>query len=480
MADHAAETPTVYPRRIMGVETEFGLTATRDGAPVLRPEEIARYLFRPVVTQYKSTNIFTENAARLYLDVGAHPEYATAECDSLTQLLNHDKAGELLFNDMAVQAQEALASEGIGGDVYLFKNNVDSAGNSYGTHENYLISRELSLKHFGKRLLPFLITRQLLCGAGMINKDGQFVLSQRADQVWEGVSSATTRTRPIINTRDEPHGDSSRFRRMHVIVGDSNMAEPTFALKVGSTQLVIEMLEADWEMPAFDVADPIEHIKEIALDPSGQTPLTLKDGSTVTALEVQQAVYAAAEKWLAQRPDEGTPNEELAQVVELWGRVLGCVEKQDFSAVATEIDWVIKRDLLERYRARLGGDWTHPKLAQIDLAYHDINRDRGLFYLLQRKGMVKRWTTDEAIAEAAVTAPQTTRAALRAKFLARARELGARYTVDWVHLKVDRPEPQTVDLQDPFATSDGRVDDLLSYMEAHRDHLNDAPGGIRG
>ena len=480
--DAAADprTPTVYPRRIMGVETEFGLTAIRDGAAVLRPEEIARYLFRPVVAQYKSTNIFTDNAARLYLDVGAHPEYATAECDSLTQLLNHDKAGELLFNDLAVEAQEALAAEGIGGDVYLFKNNVDSAGNSYGTHENYLISRELSLKHFGKRLLPFLITRQLLCGAGMINKDGQFVLSQRADQVWEGVSSATTRTRPIINTRDEPHGDSSRFRRMHVIVGDSNMAEPTFALKIGSTQLVIEMLEAEWDIPAFDIADPIKHIKEISLDPIGRTPLELKDGSTVTALEVQQAVHAAAVAWLGQRPDEGTPNSELSRVVELWGRVLGCVDKQDFAAVSREIDWVIKRDVLERYRARLGGDWGHPKLAQIDLAYHDINRNRGLFYLLQRRGLVERWTTDDAIANAVHTAPRTTRAALRADFLARARELGARYTVDWVHLKVDRPEPRTVDLQDPFATSDARVDDLLSYMENNREHLNDAQGGIRG
>ena len=267
---------------------------------------------------------------------------------------------------------------------------------------------------------------------------------------------------------------------MHVIVGDSNMAEPTFALKVGSAQLVIEMLEADWEMPAFDVPDPIAHIKEIALDPTGQTPLELKDGSTVTALEVQRAVHAAAGKWLEQRPDEGTPNEELARVVELWGRVLDCIESQDFQPVAGEIDWVIKRDLLERYRARLGGDWSHRKLAQIDLAYHDINPDRGLFYLLQRKGIVKRWTTDEAIAQAAHTAPQTTRAAMRAAFLARARELGARYTVDWVHLKVDRPEPQTVDLQDPFATSDARVDDLLSYMETNREHLNDAQGGIRG
>ena len=463
----------------MGVETEFGLTAIREGSAVLGAEAIARYLFKPVVAQYRSTNVFTDNAARLYLDVGAHPEYATAECDSLTQLLNHDKAGELVFNELAGEAEKILAAEGIGGDIYLFKNNVDSVGNSYGTHENYLISRSLSLKHFGKRLLPFLITRQLLCGAGMI-KDGQFVLSQRADQVWEGVSSATTRTRPIINTRDEPHGDSSRFRRMHVIVGDSNMAEPSFALKVGSTQLVIEMLEADWEIPAFDVAEPIKHIKEIAADPTGLTPLMLKDGRTVTALEVQRAVLEAARLWLAQRPDEGTPNDELARVVDLWGRVLKAVDTQDFSTVNREIDWVIKRELLERYRKRLGGDWSHPKLAQIDLAYHDIHRDRGLYYLLERKGLVERWTTDEAIAAAAHTAPETTRAHLRAAFLSEARRLGAHYTVDWVHLKVDRPVPQTVDLQDPFATEDARVEGLINYMREHADELGEPVGGIRG
>ena len=202
--------------------------------------------------------------------MGSHPEYATAECDSVTQLLNYDKAGELLYNRLATEAEQALADDRVGGNVFLFKNNVDSKGNSYGTHENYLISRELALKSFGTQLLPFMITRQLICGAGMVKK-GRFVISQRADQVWEGVSSATTRTRPIINTRDEPHGDSHRFRRMHVIVGDSNMSEPSFALKVGSTLLVIEMLEAGFDLPDFTLDNAIEHIREIAADPTGQT-----------------------------------------------------------------------------------------------------------------------------------------------------------------------------------------------------------------
>ncbi len=457
---------TVFARRIMGVETEFGITATIDGRPVLGPEEVARYLFRPIVAKYQSSNIFSLSAARLYLDVGSHPEYATAECDSLTQLLNHDKAGERIYHDLALQAEQALADDNIGGSVYLFKNNVDSAGNSYGAHENYLISRDMVLKSFGKQLLPFMITRQLICGAGLI-KEGRFVLSQRADQVWEGVSSATTRTRPIINTRDEPHGDSHRFRRMHVIAGDSNMAEPTFALKVGSTLLVIEMLEAGFALPDFELANAIKHVRDIADDPTGATPLTLKDGSTVTALEVQRAIWASARAWCDARPDEGTPNEEMARVVDLWGRVLDAIETQDFSAVDTEIDWVIKKKLLDAYRAKLTEGYEHPKLQQIDLAYHNIHPERSLFYLLQRKGLVARWTTDEAIDEATRHAPHTTRAALRERFLRAADELDASISVDWVQMKVDRPEPRTVELKDPFANEDERVDDLIAYMHAH-------------
>ena len=460
-----AQAQAVYPRRIMGVETEFGVAAYRAGEAVLTPEEVARYLFRPVVAEHRSSNIFTSNASRLYLDVGSHPEFATAECDSVTQLLNYDKSGELMFNRLARQAEEALAADGIAGDVYLFKNNVDSQGNSYGTHENYLVSRDLVLKSFGKQLLPFLITRQLICGAGMV-KNGQFVISQRADQVWEGVSSATTRTRPIINTRDEPHGDSHRFRRMHVIVGDSNMSEPSFALKVGSTLLVIEMLEAGFDLPNFELRNPISHIREIAADPTGTTELVLADGTAATALDIQRATLAAATKWLEVRPDEGTPNEEMARIVDLWGRVLDAIDSQDFSGVDREIDWVIKRKLLTQFKDRLGVDWDHPKLAQIDLTYHDTHPERGLFSLLQRKGLAARWTTDEAIELAAAVPPQTTRAALRGRFLKAARVAGADHNVDWVHLKVNRPEPRTVAMLDPFLTANAEVEELIAQLEA--------------
>lgn len=449
----------------MGVETEFGVAAYDGSRQVLTPEEVARYLFRSVVAQHRSSNVFTANASRLYLDVGSHPEYATAECDSLSQLLAYDKAGERIFHRLSQQCDEALRNDGFAGSTYLFKNNVDSRGNSYGAHENYLISRELALKSFGQQLLPFLITRQLICGAGKIAGD-KFVISQRADQVWEGVSSATTRTRPIINTRDEPHGDSHRFRRMHVIVGDSNMSEPTFALKVGSMLLVIEMLEAGFDLPDMELADPIAHIRDIAADPTGATELTLAAGGTVTALEVQQRTLEAAKRWLEQRPDEGTPNEEMARVVDLWARVLDAIATQDFSGVDTEIDWVIKRKLLTQFKDRLGCGWDHPKLAQIDLTYHDINPERGLFYVLERKGLAARWIDNAAIEEAVDNPPVTTRAAIRGEFLSAVRERGLAHNVDWVHLKVNRPEPRTVELQDPFATADDAAADLISWVRA--------------
>ena len=449
----------------MGVETEFGVAAYDGSRQVLTPEEVARYLFRPVVAQHRSSNVFTANASRLYLDVGSHPEYATAECDSLSQLLAYDKAGERIFHRLSQQCDEALRNDGFTGSTYLFKNNVDSRGNSYGAHENYLISRELALKSFGQQLLPFLITRQLICGAGKIAGE-KFVISQRADQVWDGVSSATTRTRPIINTRDEPHGDSHRFRRMHVIVGDSNMSEPTFALKVGSMLLVIEMLEAGFDLPDMELADPIAHIRDIAADPTGATELTLASGGTVSALEVQQRTLEAAKRWLKQRPEEGTPNEEMARVVDLWDRVLDAISTQDFSGVDTEIDWVIKRKLLTQFKDRLGCGWDHPKLAQIDLTYHDINPERGLFYLLERKGLAARWIEDAAVEEAVDNPPVTTRAAIRGEFLSAVRERGLAHNVDWVHLKVNRPEPRTVELQDPFATTDDAAADLISWVRA--------------
>lgn len=471
-------------RRVIGIETEYGISYRHPaGSRELAPDDIARYLFRPIVAKYSSSNIFMPNAARLYLDVGAHPEIATGECDSLIQAMNHERAGDLIVDELAQKAEQVLREELPSsstpprkgeGRVYLFKNNIDSVGNSYGCHENYLISRETSLKKLGSRLVPFLVTRQLICGAGCIipaqgDQPAQWSISQRADHVWEGVSSATTRSRPMINTRDEPHADSSRFRRMHVIVGDSNMSEPSFALKVGSMLLMLEMIEAGFELPEVELRDPITQIRQVSRDLSARTPLECVGEKNISALEIQQGYCAAAQRWLDYRQEEatGTTNAQMAKVVDLWERTLGALESGDLSAVEREIDWVIKWNLLKRYQEKFDCALDDPRLAQIDLTYHDIRPGRGLFLVLEARGAVERWSSDAAIAQARELAPETTRAHLRGRFLRRAEELHAPVTVDWLRLKLNDPEPRMVELGDPLSAHSTEVEELLLLMDAH-------------
>jgi proteasome accessory factor A len=447
----------------MGIETEFGVTCTFHGHRRLSPDEVARYLFRRVVSWGRSSNVFLRNGARLYLDVGSHPEYATAECDDLLQLVEHDHAGERVLEDLLVDAEERLAEEGIGGDIYLFKNNTDSAGNSYGCHENFLVARVGEFSRISDVLLPFLVTRQLICGAGKVlqtPKAATFCLSQRAEHIWEGVSSATTRSRPIINTRDEPHADAEKYRRLHVIVGDSNMSETTTMLKVGSASLVLEMIEAGISFRDFALDNPIRAIREVSHDMTGRRPVRLAGGRQASALDIQREYHARAVEYLRHRE----PDAHVAQVVDLWGRVLDAVESQDFAKVDTEVDWVIKRKLFQRYQDRYNMELSDPKIAQLDLAYHDIKRGRGVFDLLQRKGLATRLTTDDAVDRAVDTPPQTTRAKLRGDFIAAAQEAGRDFTVDWVHLKLNDQAQRTVLCKDPFRSVDERVDRLIASM----------------
>ncbi|HVV10688.1 Pup--protein ligase [Amycolatopsis sp.] len=450
-------------RRIFGIETEFGVTCTFHGQRRLSPDEVARYLFRRVVSWGRSSNVFLSNGSRLYLDVGSHPEYATAECDDLVQLVTHDKAGERILEDLLVDAERRLADEGIGGDIFLFKNNTDSAGNSYGCHENYLVTRAGEFSRIADVLLPFLVTRQLICGAGKVlqtPRGAVYCLSQRAEHIWEGVSSATTRSRPIINTRDEPHADAERYRRLHVIVGDSNMAEPTTLLKVGTANLVLEMIEQGVQFRDFTLDNPIRAIREISHDLSGRRPVRLAGGREASALDIQREYYGRAVQHV--KANDSGPTAQ--RVIELWGRALDAVEEQDFSKIDTEIDWAIKHRLVERYRAKHGLDLSSPRVAQLDLAYHDIRRGRGIFDLLQRKGLVRRITDDGEIELAKDTPPQTTRAKLRGDFIAAAQAAGRDFTVDWVHLKLNDQAQRTVLCKDPFRSVDERVEKLIASM----------------
>src|SRR6187397_702986 len=387
-------------RRIFGLENEYGVTCTFRGQRRLSPDEVARYLFRRVVHWGRSSNVFLENGARLYLDVGSHPEYATPECDQISDLVAHDKAGERILEALLAAAEVRLHEEGISGQVYLFKNNTDSAGNSYGCHENYLVGRQGEFARMADLLIPFFVTRQIWCGAGKVlhgPRGAVFCIAQRAEHIWEGVSSATTRSRPIINTRDEPHADAERFRLLHVIVGDSNMSETTTMLKVATCDLVLRMIEEGVVMRDLTMENPIRAIREISHDMTGRRKVRLANGREASALDIQGEYLARARDFVDRR---GVGNPLVERTLDLWERGLKAVDSGDLAMVEREIDWVIKWKLIERYRERHGLPLGHPRIAQLDLAYHDIHRERGLYYLLEKRGAVARVTTDLKIFQA--------------------------------------------------------------------------------
>jgi proteasome accessory factor A len=450
-------------RRIFGLENEYGVTCTLRGQRRLSPDEVARYLFRRVVSWGRSSNVFLANGARLYLDVGSHPEYATPECDSIYDLVVHDKAGERILEQLLASAEQRLREEGIRGVIYLFKNNTDSAGNSYGCHENYLTSRRDDFSHYAEVLIPFLVSRQIYAGAGKVlqtARGAMYCISQRAEHIWEGVSSATTRSRPIINTRDEPHADAERYRRLHVIVGDSNMSEYSTFLKVGACAILLRMLEEpSIVLRDMTLENPIRAIREISHDITCKRRVRLANGSEMTALEIQGEYLSRALKYAERR--DLSPLEKQALV--MWEHCLTQLESDPLS-LDQEVDWVIKHNLIESYREKHDLPLSHPRVALLDLQYHDVNRDRGIFYKLQARGLVERVCTDADIATAVETPPQTTRARLRGEFIRRAKERKRDYTVDWVHLKLNDQAQRTVLCKDPFKSRDERVEKLIASL----------------
>ncbi len=450
-------------RRIFGLENEYGVTCTLRGQRRLSPDEVARYLFRRVVSWGRSSNVFLANGARLYLDVGSHPEYATPECDSIYDLVVHDKAGERILEQLLGSAELRLREEGIRGVIYLFKNNTDSAGNSYGCHENYLTSRRDDLAYYAEVLIPFFVSRQIYAGAGKVLQTARgpiYCIAQRAEHIWEGVSSATTRSRPIINTRDEPHADAERYRRLHVIVGDSNMSEYTTFLKVGATSIMLRMLE-DPSVVLRDMTleNPIRAIREISHDMTCRRSVRLANGREVSALDIQREYLDRA---LRYADAKGFGPLEV-KALEMWEHCVTQIEKDPLE-LDREIDWVIKYRLLDAYRARHDLALGNPTIALMDLQYHDVNRDRSLFYKLQHRGFVERMCTDVDIDEAIDVPPQTTRARLRGEFIRRAKERKRDYTVDWVHLKLNDQAQRTVLCKDPFKSRDERVEKLIASL----------------
>jgi proteasome accessory factor A len=450
-------------RRIFGLENEYGVTCTFRGQRRLSPDEVARYLFRRVVSWGRSSNVFLENGARLYLDVGSHPEYATPECDDVFDVVAHDKAGERILESLLIAAEHRLHEEGISGEIFLFKNNTDSAGNSYGCHENYLVSRYGEFQKLADILIPFFVTRQVFAGAGKVlqtPRGALFCLAQRAEHIWEGVSSATTRSRPIINTRDEPHADAERYRRLHVIVGDSNMSEYASLMKIGTTDLVLRMVEEGTVIRDLSLENPIRAIREISHDITCRRRVKLQNGREMSALEIQMEYFDRARKFVERRAIEGL----APRILDMWEEALKALEAQDLDPLEGKLDWVTKYKLVEAYRARNGFTLGHPKIALMDLAYHDVNRRRGLYYLLERKERMERVVGDDRIDVAMREPPQTTRARLRGEFIRMAKERRRDFTVDWVHLKLNDQAQRTVLCKDPFKAHDERVEKLIASM----------------
>ena len=449
----------------MGLETEYGVTCVVDGQRRLSPDEVARYLFRKVVVWGRSSNVFLPNGGRLYLDVGSHPEYATAECDNLSDLIKQDQAGDRIVEELAVSAEIRLNAEGIKGQIHLFKNNMDAAGNSYGCHENFSVSRKKNFEEVTESIIPFLITRQIFCGAGKwisSSKGANFQISQRAEHMWESVSSATTRSRPIINTRDEPHADPDEYRRLHIIVGDSNMSETTTVLKVATTELMLRAAELGLLKDKFTIENPIRTIREISNDLKFRNSFRLSSGREITALQMQNEMYNIVLSMPSL--DEILEKPFYRYALNLWRRSLDALESQDYSLVDMELDWMIKRKFMNSYKEKHQLNDMDSRLILLDISYHNIRKDRGLFYILEKSGMAKTLITNNDVNSAMENPPETTRAALRGRFIKVAQEKKRDFTVDWVNLKINDQQQSSIACKDPFKNNDERVDKLIAAL----------------
>src|SRR3954453_14054411 len=359
-------------------------------------------------------NVVLPNGARLYVD-HAHPEYSTPEVTSPLDIVRFDKAGELVMSAAARQVERLS-----GTTITLYKNNTDNKGVSYGAHENYLMSRQTPFAAIVSQLTPFFVTRQVICGAGRvgIGQDGHqhdFQISQRADFFEVEVGLETTLKRPIINTRDEPHADAEKYRRLHVILGDANLAELSGYLKVGTTALVLSMIEDRYLNADLAVEQPVRSLREVSHDPTLKHLLTMADGRRLTAVQLQMEYLDHAKKYVEDRLGSDADPQTL-DVLARWESVLGRLE-EDPMLCARELDWVAKLRLLNQYRDRDGLQWDDAKLHLIDLQYADVRPDKGLYHRLVNLGRIDRLLTDEEVAAAMHLPPTDTRAYFRGRCL---------------------------------------------------------------
>ncbi len=398
------------------------------------------------------------NGARLYVD-HAHPEYSTPEVTNPLDVVRFDKAGELVMAAAARQSEQLT-----GASITLYKNNTDNKGVSYGAHENYLMSRQTPFAAIVSQLTPFFVTRQVMCGAGRvgIGQDGHqhgFQISQRADFFEVEVGLETTLKRPIINTRDEPHADAEKYRRLHVILGDANLAELSTFLKVGTTSLVLAMIEDGWLTDELRIAEPVRELRAVSHDPGLRHPVKLADGRNLTAVEIQREYLDRARKYVDDRYGSDV-DPQTVQVLTEWDSVLTRLG-EDPMQLAGELDWVAKLRLLQGFRERDGLDWSAPRLHAVDLQYADVRPDEGLYHRLVQRGSMRTLVDPESVAEAVAHPPTDTRAFFRGECLRRYPEAVAAASWDSVIFDVGQQSLVRVPTLEPLRGSRAHVLELL-------------------
>lgn len=444
--------------RVRGVETEYGLVGRADGRR-LPADEAGQRLFAPLATELATTNAFLPGGGRLYLDIGSHPEYATPECLDAADTVTAQRAGDALMLDLAARAAEHAHAHGVEAEFRLFRNNVDAYGNTWGSHENHLVSRDTDPGVLEAWLVPFLVSRSLIGGTGHWRR-GRFTLSQRGDVLGDLVSNQTTRSRPLINTRDEPHADPSRHRRLHVIAGDTHSLEHPMWLALVASELVLRCAEAGGTPPPGP-ASPLAALRAWNLDPDAG--VTGSDGGTVTARGVLRA-------WLARAADVADDADETGPGWRAWATMLDALDAGRPSGA----EWDAKRRLIERHRDRHGLAVDDPRLDALDLRWHEVGT--GLARQLEAGGGSPRVTTDAAVGDATRRAPSASRARVRGQLVTAAREHGREYAADWAWFAVhdlageDGTLGVRLALEDPFAATDAAADALIAAMASDPRH----------
>ena len=398
------------------------------------------------------------NGARYYVD-HAHPEYSCPEVTNVRELVIHEKAGELILEASRREAS-ALLPPNV--EMLIYKNNSDRKGNSYGSHENYLMDRRTPFKQIVEHLLPFFVSRQIYSGAGKVGSENRghpvdYQISQRADFFETEVALDTMVKRPIINTRDEPHADREKYRRLHVIVGDANLSEYTIYLRNGVTALILSMIEDGAMRRSLSLRDPVKAIKDASHDPTCKLRLQLDDGRKLTAVEIQKEFLEMALAYTSSR----SPDPMTKDVIARWQHVLECLAR-DPMELHEKIDWVMKKAMIESFMERKSLDWSSPQVGMLDLQYHDLRPDKGLYYLLERQGRAERIVTDEEIAAAVHHPPTDTRAYFRGECLRRYGS--AVFGVNWdaISFGVNGEPIKRILMAEPLKGTKAHVDDLLA------------------